>query len=538
MRSPALLLAALLAGCTGEIRLPPALGGGTAAGIGGTGAGSGTGGGDEPIIGAPVIERSTTRRLSRVEVHRTLENVFGAGVPVSEDQLPEDGNTPFDNDVQEQAPSMRLVEGTETIGIEVADWVVAQPSRLTRISPCATTGDAACFEATAQRLARALWRRPMDAADLADVATLRGHATSGGNFAGAVKMLIRFVLLHPAFLYRTEGGRDGEPQRLAPYEIATRLALMLEGRAPDEALLAAAEAGELDTPEGRRGQAERLMSGAAGKEQQRRFVAMWLGYSKLQTNTLETAMRAESDALVDRAFAGGADYRLLFTSDETFVDASLATHYGLGTGSGWVPYGAANRRGILSHGSFSIAGAKFGDTSPTRRGKFVRERIFCQKMELPTENVDVDQPPKSNDPNACKYDRYVEHRSNTICAGCHAQMDPIGFGLENLDHLGRWRAHDEGRPECVVSGEGTVGGTNGTFVGPKQLADRVAASPRIDMCLASQLMRFEAGRTAQAGDDESARWLGAQLASGGHDVHALLLAYVSHENFALRRVEP
>src|SRR5690606_40754011 len=92
------------------------------------------------------------------------------------------------------------------------------------------------------------------------------------------------------------------------------------------------------------------------------------------------------------------DFLTLFSSDVTFADAELATHYGLAGGSvapSWLGYGEAQRRGILSHGSFSIAGAKFGDTSPTRRGKFIRERVFCQPVALPTVNVDVDQPPQA-----------------------------------------------------------------------------------------------------------------------------------------------
>ncbi len=492
--------------------------------------------------GAPVIERSTARRLTHSELTATLTDVFGAGVPVAVAQLPDENLTPFDNDVQEQAASMRLVEATEAISIEVAAWVVADAARLRAALPCAPASatDAACFADATRSLGRRLWRRPLEPAEVDAAAELLTDATAGGTFGGAVAMLIRYLILHPAFLYRIERGLPDAPTRLSAYEIATRLALLLHGRAPDPALLDAAASGALDTADGRRAQAERLLASAAGREQQRRFVALWLGYSRLQTGGLERKMRAESDALVDRAFAPGADFRDLFSSDDTFVDAELAAHYGLtgaSTTAAFVPYGTADRRGILSHGSFSVAGAKFNDTSPTRRGRFVRERLFCQRVSLPTANVDVDQPPRSEDPNACKIDRYVAHRTEAQCAGCHSQTDPIGFGLENLDQLGRYRTHDEGRPECVIAGEGQLD-ANTPFRGPRELAARVSASDRLATCLAEHLVRFSGGRTAQAGDDRAARWMADQLERNGHSVRAMLLAWVAHENFVLRQEEP
>jgi len=523
-----MLCSLTLIACTGEIRVP---------------AGKPSVEPKDPtrpgvVAGEPVVERTTTRRLSRTELRNTLRAVFGADVPVAVDQLPDDTLTPFDNDVQEQAPSMRLVEATEAIGIEISEWVVAQPSRLAAIVSC--TPDAACFNTVTRRLGKLLLRRPLDTSEVDGLQTLLGHPTANGTFNGAVKMLIRTLVLHPEFLYRVERGVAGDAQALRPVEVATRLSLLLAGQSPDEALLDAAEAGTLATAEGRRAQAQRLMASAAGLAQQRRFTAMWLGYSKMSLGNLETQMRAESDALVDRAFAPVADYRTLFSSSDTFVGSELAAHYGLtgatSTTAAWLPYGTADRRGILSHGTFAIAGAKFGDTSPTRRGKFIRERLLCQKIALPTANVDVDAPPKTNDPNACKIDRYAAHRADPTCASCHAQMDPLGFGLENLDHLGRYRTHDEGRPECVIAGKGAID-PSAPFTGPKGLADRIAVDARVDRCLASHLVRFAAGRTAQTGDDDAVKWLAAQLGEG-HSMQALLLAYVMHENFMLRREDP
>jgi hypothetical protein len=220
------------------------------------------------------------------------------------------------------------------------------------------------------------------------------------------------------------------------------------------------------------------------------------------------------------------------------VDAELGAHYGLSGVSGgfsWVSYGNTPRRGILAQGLFAAAGSKFADTSPTRRGKFIRERLLCQPIQLPPPevNVDVDVPPPAETPGACKVDRYREHRENTECAGCHALMDPVGFGLENLDELGRYRTHDTGRPECPIDGRGSLDDTT-SFTGAKELANLIAGAPGYLPCVAEHFIRFAAGRPLDADDGMRAQWLTRELDQTGNSFVAMLLAYVAHENFRYR----
>ena len=185
--------------------------------------------------------------------------------------------------------------------------------------------------------------------------------------------------------------------------------------------------------------------------QLRRFHALWLGYSKLDTLPIQIKLRAETDALVDRATESARDYLYLLRADETNIDAELAMHYGLAppaSGFDWVSYGDARRRGIISQGMFAAAGAKFGDTSPTRRGKFIRERFLCQPVPLPKVNVDVDLPPMPKTANACKVDRYREHRADAVCAGCHGLMDPDWFRFSKTSTI-RWLPGSRQRPARV-----------------------------------------------------------------------------------------
>jgi hypothetical protein len=411
--------------------------------------------------------------------------------------------------------------------------------------PCtpASATDAACFGQFVDRMGRRLLRHPLEPAFAQEMRELIGYAAPPGSFAAAVNVALRVFLMHPEFLYRTEPGvsvSNGRV-RLSSYELATRLSFLLQGMTPDDALLTAAESGQLDTPSGLRTQAQRLLASDEGKQQLRRFHAQWLGYANLAGSAdavLQALLRAETDALVDRASTGAGDHRQLLLSDATFIDATLATHYGLGSApatAAWVDYGPSPRRGILSHGTFAAAGAKFTDTSPTRRGKFIRERLLCTAVPLPPpgQSVDVDLPPAAKTPNACKAERYRQHRDDSACASCHALMDPIGFGLENFDEVGRFRTHDIDRADCPIDGTGMLDAAR-PFTGAKQLATLIADDPQWEPCVGEHYLRFALGRALDASDLRRAVWLGAQLSSNGHHLEAMILALVTHDNFRVR----
>jgi hypothetical protein len=544
----ALLLSTTLA-CTGSTRRkssddPDPDVGGSSGAIPGTTGSNGehpSSSGREPLVGPPT-RSAGARRLTRDELSRSLGRLLGADVPVDTGILPNDTLTPFDNDVVEQSPSMVLVEAVESIARDAAAFVTATPERMQRVLPCTPSGggDAACFGKFIDGFGKRVLRQPLDAAFAQEMKQLISYGQASGKFADAVDAALRVFLQHPAFLYRIEPGlpASGGRVRLTGYEVATRLSFLLQGMTPDDALLAAAERGALDSSAGVRAEAVRLLATAEGKEQLHRFHALWLGYSPLNTLPIHRKLRAETDALVDRATEPDRDYRELLLSDETYIDAELAAHYGMGPGAAapeWVPYGSAPRRGIISQGMFAAAGAKFGDTSPTRRGKFVRERLLCTPIALPPPavNVDVDLPPAAKSAGACKSERYRQHRADPSCAGCHALMDPIGFGLENFDELGRYRTHDTDRPDCPIDGHGELDPKT-PFTGARELAGLVAAAPEQLPCVAQQFIHFAIGRAVEPNDLRRAQWLAGEMEHNGHSFQSMLLAFVSHDDFRIR----
>ena len=494
-----------------------------------------------------VLERvgdAGMRRLTAAEYSATVHDILGVDVDAAL-LLPEDWRQPFDNDYTTQNGSQALIDGAELLAADVAELALAPGLRESTVgcSPAGPT-DAACFQEFLTRFGRRALRRPLSDDELARYGTLIAEAEETGVFHDAVDVAIRALLQHPEFLYRIELGTplDGVPDVFAlnDFEVATRLSYMIWGSTPSDTLLDRAEVGGLSSAPNIREAAEEMLLDPRAKARIGRFHALWLGYESLPHGPdLAVAMQAETQALIDRViFDEALPWQDLLRSNETFVDATLAEHYGLPTPTtpAWVDYGDTGRRGLLSHGSFLSAMAKVDDSSPTKRGILVRTRLMCQVIPPPPPTVDVDM--TEPEEGTCKEDFYREQHLNAPgCVSCHALMDPIGFGLENYDHTGAFREVENDDPSCVISGEGELDGT--PFTWPSELSALLVDSGALNRCVAEQLYRFSMGRTELAElDDAFIDFVVEHNGSeGDFDFAGLVLAFVSEDAFRYRRNE-
>lgn len=520
---------------------------------GGTGGSAGSEGGTtddgpgEPVD-VEVLDRvgvSGLRRLTAVEYAATVRDLLGVEVDAAL-LLPEDWRQPFDNDYTTQVASQALIEGAELLASDVAALALATPASRDAVVGCqpAGTGDVECLRSFLATFGRRALRRPLTAAELDRYAGLIAEAEESGDFYAAVDVALRALLQHPEFLYRVELGTPVPDApgvfRLGDHEIATRLSYFLWGSTPSDALLDLAAAGELHTAEQIEAAAQSMLDDPRARARVGRFHALWLGYEQLpHAPELSAAMQAETQALIDKVlFDDQLPWQDLLRAEQTFVDATLAEHYGLPTpaaGGGWVSYGDTDRQGLLSHGTFLSAMAKVDDSSPTKRGILVRTRLMCQDIPPPPPDVNVDdtEPPEG----VCKEEFYKETHAQGNCAGCHSLMDPIGLGLENYDHRGAFRTVENDDPSCTISGEGSIDGT--PFSGPAQLSDVLLDTGTLGRCVTRQLYRFAMGRSELEALDESFIATLADEVGVGEDFElpALLVRFVADEAFTLRRDE-
>ncbi|HWB82414.1 MAG TPA: DUF1592 domain-containing protein [Nannocystaceae bacterium] len=512
------------------------------------GSGSDTGS-DLPVPDdvAEEIGISGLRRLSIAEYTQTVIDLLGMTPEQVQELLPADTLTPFDNDYTTQTASEALVKGLELLAGDIADAVVADATLRSALVPCTPTGpdDAACYREFLTSFGRRALRRTLSDEELDRFAVLQSYGVDEGDFWAGIAAALRMFLQHPELVYRVELGTPvpDAPDlfRLNGWEVGARLSYFLVGSTPPDWLLDAAEAGELDTSEGIASAAVMLLDDPRARARVVRFHSLWLAYANLSETGVYADMHTETAALVERiVFDDRRPWVDMLTSNETWLTPELAEHYGLPVPAepSWVAYPDDGRAGLLSHGTFLSVGAKFGDTSPTQRGKLVRTKLFCQEIPKPPPDlmVDVCAPPPA-DPDACKIDRYFMSHEDA-CKGCHEQMDPIGFGLENYDASGVFRTTDLDRPECVIAGDGDFVGL-GTFNGPAQLAALAVESDGLEPCVAQQLYRFAVGRTELDVHDGTLvqRVADESSVDGQLDMLAFITGYVGAEAFRYRREE-
>jgi hypothetical protein len=492
------------------------------------------------------------RRLTQSEIRSALSALLGTDPGADIELLPQDARTPFDNDASTQHASAALIEGAKAVVDRAAERLLADPVERDRVVGCTPSGtaDRACMRTFVASFGRLAWRRPLTPEEVERFAAgVEPIAVAQGDFYVGVGVAIRALLQSPRFLYHVEIGEPVEGPaglvRLTQFELASRLAFLLWGAPPDALLLDTAARGELGSEADVRLVAARMLADGRAPPHIDRLHALWLGYENIQLPPeLAARMRLESDALVERVvFDEPGSWLGLFTSEETFVDDVLATHYGLpapgAPGGTWVSYASSGseRRGILSHGSFLAAVPKFGDTSPTQRGLMIRRRLLCQEVPPPPPDVNVDEPPESVTTSDCKWDRYAAHRvAGSSCEGCHELMDPIGFGLERYDETGALRLHDDGAPECAIEGRGEISGV-GAFAGPAELGALISEAGLVDACFVTQLHRFTVGRRERDGE---AAWIDAMTQAfrdGDHRLDRLLIEIAASPAFAHRAVE-
>jgi hypothetical protein len=579
-------LLALLVGCTAEVTGHRAEGdgpgssgatnggsGGTAStgagsagaaagGAGGT-SGNGTGGAGTGAVPSDCVAAtpadpglSYSRRLTRTEYNNTVRELLGdATAPANAfpaEVLTFNAGTDyfgFDNDPSVQSVPELLADGYFAAAETLATAAVRN---LATLVPCSAR-DRACGEEFVRSFGERAFRRPLASEEVARFMAPfdAGMAT---DFASGVRLVVTAMLQSAPFLYRIESGTAASGAWLKPtsWEMASRLSYFLWQSMPDEPLFDAARRNELETADQVAAQAARMLDDPKARAMVADFHRQWLGLRGVPhlqkdatrfsafNESIAGDMVVEADRFIqDIVFDGSGNASELFSSASTFVNGNLASFYGIPnvTGNAFqkVTLDGTRRAGLLTLGAPLAQLAKQNQTSPVLRGKFVREQLLCEHVLPPPADINVMVP--ELDPNLTTRERFSQHSTDDACAGCHVLMDPIGFGLENYDAVGKWRDTENGDP-IDASGsidEGEGADAAGPFVGPAELGARLASSETVKHCMALNWYRYANGRGEKPADACELETLTARFTASGHDVKALLLALTQTSAFLHRR---
>jgi hypothetical protein len=496
------------------------------------------------------------RRLTQSEYNNTVRDLLGDTSNPASAFPPDQKVGDFSNTAVALTVSPLLAQSYETAAEELAATAVGN---LATLSSCDTTvtGETPCATQFIQTFGQRAFRRPVSQDEQTALLTLYQTNRAGADYKNGIQAVIEAMLQSAPFLYRPElgvaGAASGGVVPLTSYEMASRLSYFFWGSMPDATLFTAAAADQLRSPAQIATQATRLLADAKAQPAVRQFFGEWLGVDSIAnspkdpktypeyTSDVRTAMQQETLAFVDWVmWKSDAKLATLLTAPVSFLNPSLAQFYGVtgvagltGTTFQQVQLDATQRAGIVTQGAVMAILAKPDRSSPVLRGKFVREQLLCQTISPPPQNIVITPPAVM--PGVSTRELFSMHATVQPCKGCHSLMDPVGFGFENYDGVGRWRTVDQGHP-VDASGTLTASDVNGSFNGAVDLAHKLAQSQEVSDCMAVEWFRYAMGRGETTDDACTLQSLKQGFATNHGNIRDLLVAVTQTDAFRYRPV--
>jgi hypothetical protein len=428
----------------------------------------------------------------------------------------------------------------EKVGAPGVDWIRVEGP----ISP-AGSKPREIFQSDAKAALSAFlpkaFRRPLRGGELEKHLALYETAQKRGESPEqALKLAFAAALTSPSFLFRDEW-RAG---KLDDHQLASRLSYFLWMSMPDDELRTLADAGKLRDDATLRAQVKRLIADPRSRAFTSTFLGQWLGFAGLGTEhvpdarkfrdftpALAEAMKLEPVLVFENLLRSGGSLTRLLDSRETFANAELAKVYGLDvSGEVMQPVKLTDdkRAGLLGMAAVLTASSTPNRTSPVIRGKWVLETLLGRKLaEPPADAGQLDD--KAGDRGKTLREELAAHRRNESCASCHDKIDPIGFGLENFDAIGRFREKEAGKS---VDASGTLPG--GIEInGPAELRNAIQQHHADEFIrnVTQRLTAFALGRALKPQDEGLIRQLLADLKSNDHRAEVLIESIVLSEAF-------
>jgi Protein of unknown function (DUF1592)/Protein of unknown function (DUF1588)/Protein of unknown function (DUF1585)/Protein of unknown function (DUF1587)/Protein of unknown function (DUF1595)/Planctomycete cytochrome C len=423
-------------------------------------------------------------------------------------------------------------------------------------SPGPGVDERQCARSILTRLARRAFRRPVSDADADALLEFFDTGRRDEGFEAGIELGLQRLLVDPEFLFRVEHDPAGQAAppvyRVTDIDLASRLSFFLWSSIPDDELLDTATRGRLSQPAVLERETRRLLADArARRALVDNFGGQWLELRNIRVHTpdpdtfgefdenLREALRRETELFLDSQLAEDRSVVDLLTADYTFLNERLARHYGIPGVYGerfrrvTLGPGHQERRGLLGQASLLTVTSYPTRTSPVLRGKWVLGNLLGAPPPPPPPDVPALKEKDANGRVVSVRERLEEHRRNPVCASCHAQMDPLGFALENFDANGRWRTAGEGGTNIDASGQLVDGST---FDGPAGLrAILLARREQFVTNVAEQLLRYALGRRLEAYDQPAVRRIVREAAARDYRWSALIRGIVTSVPFQMRR---
>ncbi|MBC7658261.1 MAG: DUF1592 domain-containing protein [Chitinophagaceae bacterium] len=478
------------------------------------------------------------RRLTNNDYINTVTDLLG-DISSLNIQLAKESSSlvyPFTNHATEQYVPTALANQYFGAAETIATATFKDKSRSDKILICTPVrgSEETCATNVLTALATKAFRRAATPEQISGLLDIWRSGFKAVDFNTGVEWALAAVLQSPEFLYRIEmGTAQAAPGVVAldSWDMANRLSYLIWNSAPDPILMDAAKNDKLKTVAQVSAQVDRMLAMPAAHDMVIHFHDQWLGLETIEAvqkdpktfpnfnKTIALAMRDEVRNFVDDAvWNGDSKLQTLLSGHYTYLNKTLGDYYGIkGLGADFTKIGEDKLGGRPASGILTMAGmlavrSNANDTSPTRRGAFVRSAMFCQAMPNPPDNAIFTAPVSK--PNMTRRELIEAHATNPTCAACHNLMDPLGLAFENIDAAGIYRDKEAGKT-IDVSAELFSTDVDGKFVGPSDLASKMSTSKTVADCVAKHWFQFAYGRDPLAPDANFVKEISTRLTTTG-----------------------
>ena len=395
------------------------------------------------------------------------------------------------------------------------------------------------------------YRRPLTSDEEGAFASVYS-AGKEESFTAGIRLVVQAMLSSPSFLYMVESGKPDKNglRKLTGYEVASRLSYVLTGTMPDAELFSAARAGDLESADGVRDYAKKLLDTDKFLGVAQEFHVQLVGLDEVTSDEVSKAgkfpafddatrkaMLEESRNFVNYVMTKGDGSVEELLSAPYVFPANLSKIYGdkvKADGDGRAEITDGSRKGLLTlAGVQAVHPKQLSKHSAVNRGHLVRRDFLCETVPPPNEAVDFSLPPNAAELTAQELLR--EHQENPTCRACHKLMDSIGFGFESYDAVGAYRTKDEGGHTIDASGEIVGLATDGKFANAAEMAGILAKAPEVRACVSTQWLRFALGRDPADDDACSLQSLTASFSADKGNIKDAVLSLVSSDAFRFNR---
>lgn len=443
----------------------------------------------------------------------------------------------------------------EIYGPVVATGLSSTPSR-EKIFSCHPDRDAeelTCARQIISSLGNEAFKGFLADEDTALLMKLYDTGYANGGFEKGISFALSGILAHPKFLFRIEPVQQSLPPgvsfELSSLELASRLSFFLWSSIPDELLLEVAVDDGLKDPAILEKQVQRMLKDPRAANLANNFGFQWLGLAELDNLTpdgrlfrdvdrnIRADLTQESLLFMQSIFSEDRSVLDLLTADHTYLNETLALHYGINDIRGAefrrVTLNDERRWGLLGKGAVLMVSSYPNRTSPVLRGKWLLEHIIGTPPASPPPNVEGFVEIEAGQEYTTVRERLETHRENPSCHGCHGVIDPLGFALENFDAVGRWQDLDR-MARIPIDSSGVM--ADGTPVnGPLDLRAAILEQPdQFVQTFTEKLMTFALGRGIEYQDMPTIRRIVRTAAAHNYRFSALILNIVNSDQFRMQ----